>query len=76
MTDPTPIDCPFRRHALAAGKLLAAALGLALLTHVSWNMAAPDLFGLPEMRIKQALGLVGLGFVLAVLLRQARPRHG
>jgi hypothetical protein len=80
MTEPTGYttngDRPIRRNALAAGKLLAAAAGLALLTHVSWNMFAPDLFGLPELRIKQALGLVGFGFVLATLLRQARPRHG
>jgi hypothetical protein len=76
MTNPTDRDSPVRRNAIALGKLVAAAAGLAVLTHVSWNMFAPDLFGLPELRIKQALGLVGFGFVLAVLLRQARPRHG
>jgi hypothetical protein len=76
MTNPTDCDSPVRLNAIALGKLVAAAAGLAVLTHVSWNMFAPDLFGLPELRIKQALGLVGFGFVLATLLRQARPRHG
>jgi len=68
----------FRPHAIATAKLLAAVLGLAVLTHVSWNMFAPDLFDLPELRIKQALGLVGFGSVVAVLMRHAlhRGTHG
>ena len=38
--------------AIATGKTLAAAVGLAILTHVSWNMFAPDLFGQePEERL-------------------------
>ena len=68
----------FRPHAIAAAKVLAAAVGLAVLTHVSWNMFAPDLFGLPELRMKQALGLVGFGYAMAVLTRHAfsRRAHG
>ncbi|MFQ5567525.1 MAG: hypothetical protein ACE5EU_14315 [Paracoccaceae bacterium] len=68
----------FRPHAIATAKLLAAVFGLAVLTHVSWNMFAPELFGLPELRIKQALGLVGLGSVVAILMRHAlrRGAHG
>jgi hypothetical protein len=68
----------FRPHAIATVKILAAVFGLAVLTHVSWNMFAPDLFGLPELRMKQALGLVGFGCVVAVLMRQAlrRDAHG
>ena len=64
----------FRPHAIATAKLLAAVLGLAVLTHVSWNMFAPDLFGLPELRMKQALGLVGFGGAAAVLMRHALHR--
>ncbi len=68
----------FRPHAIATAKLLAVIFGLAVLTHVSWNMFAPDLFGLPELRMKQALGLVGFGCVVAVLMRHAlhRGAHG
>ena len=68
----------FRPHAIATAKLLAAVFGLAVLTHVSWNMFAPDLFGLPELRMKQALGLVGFGSVVALLMRHAlrRNAHG
>ena len=68
----------FRPHAIATARLLAAVLGLAVLTHVSWNMFAPDLFGLPELRMKQALGLVGFGGAVAVLMRHALQRgaHG
>jgi hypothetical protein len=65
----------FRLHAITTAKALAAAIGLAALTHISWNMFAPYLFGLPELRMKQALGLVGFGSVVAILMRQAlRPR--
>ena len=68
----------FRPTAIAAAGILAAAAGLAILTQVSWNMFAPDLFGLPEMRLKQSLGLVGFSYVAAVLLRHAlhRRTHG
>jgi hypothetical protein len=65
----------FRPRAIATAKLLAAAFGLAVLTHVSWNMFAPDLFGLPELRMKQALGLVGFGGAIAVLMRHALQRN-
>jgi hypothetical protein len=43
-----------------------------LATHVSWNLFAPELFGLPSIQVKQALGLVGLAFVMASLVRVAR----
>ncbi len=68
----------FRPHAIATAKLLAAVFGLAVLTHVSWNMFGPDLFGLPELRMKQALGLVGFGCGVTVLMRHAlhRGAHG
>ncbi len=68
----------FRTQIIVTAKLLAAAFGLAVLTHVSWNMFAPDLFGLPELRMKQALGLIGFGSAVAVLMRHALHRgvHG
>ena len=66
----------FRPHAAATAKVLAAAAGLAILTHISWNMFAPDLFGMPELRMKQALGLVGFCYAAAVLMRYAMRRCG
>jgi len=71
-------SCQFRPTAIAAAGILAATAGLAILAQVSWNMFAPDLFGLPEMRLKQSLGLVGFGYVAAMLLRHAlrRRTHG
>ena len=58
----------------AAGKIVLAVILLALLTHMSWNMFAPDMFGLEPIRMKQALGLVVFGGVFASLLRFGR-RH-
>ena len=68
--------CPYRKFGIGTAKALGALIALALITHVSWNMAAPDLFGLPEMRMKQALGLVGIGLVVSALARQALGRRG
>ncbi|MCZ6860328.1 MAG: hypothetical protein O7I42_08640 [Alphaproteobacteria bacterium] len=36
--------------------------------HVSWNMFAPEMFGLEAIRMKQALGLVVFTGVLAAVL--------
>lgn len=63
-----------RPHAMALGRTLAAAAGLAVLTQITWNIFAPDLFGLPELRMKQALGMVGFGIAMTLLLRQG-PRQ-
>lgn len=52
------IERPFRTFAKGAFKALAIFSLLAILTHISWNMFAPDLLGLPETRIKGAMGLV------------------
>ena len=62
-------DRPFRRHVIAAAKLLGASVLLAALVHVSWNMFAPDMFGLDAIRFKQALGLVVFAGVFAFLFR-------
>jgi hypothetical protein len=53
----------------AAGKIVLAVIVLGLLTHMSWNMFAPDMFGLEPIRMKQALGLVVFAGVFASLLR-------
>lgn len=66
----------FRAFLMAAGKVTALVAALALATHVSWNMFAPDLFGLPQIRMKQALGLVTFAAVVSVLLRFPAARRG
>lgn len=53
----------------AAGKILLAVILLGFLTHMSWNMFAPDMFGLEPIRMKQALGLVVFAGVVASLFR-------
>lgn len=59
-----------------AAKILAKALGAFLLlvvaTHVGWNLFAPDLLGLPQMRVKGAIGLV---LFLTMLSFALRPRR-
>ncbi len=49
---------PFRNFVAGTFKAFVAFSLLAILTHVSWNMFAPDLLGLPETRMKGAMGLV------------------
>lgn len=60
---------PFRRYTMATLKVIAVVVALSLLTHFSWNLFAPDLFELPPLRMKQALGLVLFGGVLTFMLR-------
>lgn len=66
----------FRHHALHGVKIIGAFLVLAVLLLASWNMFAPDMFGLDPIAMKQALGLAVFAGVLAALLRVAgrRPR--
>ena len=58
-------------------KILGGVMLLAMLVHVSWNMFAPDMFGLEAIRMKQALGLVVFVGVFAVLFRvgNRKPPH-
>ncbi len=71
-----PEERRLRRHAIAAAKMFGVVIVLAILTHMSWNMFAPDLFGLPELRAKQALGLVVFAGLIGFLLTHgARPRR-
>ena len=71
-------DRTVRHYAIAAGKGIAVVIVLSLLTHLSWNLFAPDLFGLPSLHMKQALGLVVFAGVLTFMLRHGvrGDRHG
>ena len=60
---------PFRHYFVATGKALAVIFLLAVFVHFSWNMFAPDMFGLEVIRMKQALGLVVFAGAFAVLFR-------
>jgi hypothetical protein len=40
---------------------------LAAVTKFAWNMVIPDVFGLPQLTLKNAFGLVGLGVVFRFL---------
>lgn len=62
-------DRPVRRYAMATLKVVAVVVALSLLTHVSWNLFAPDLFALPRVGMKQVLGLVVFGGLVAFMLR-------
>jgi hypothetical protein len=59
----------FRHYALQGAKIIGIMVGLAFLVLASWNMFAPDMFGLEAIRMKQALGLVIFASVFAGLLR-------
>lgn len=71
-------DRPIRYYAITAGKVIAVVVVLALLTLMSWNLFAPDLFGLPSLRMKQALGLVVFAGVVTFMFRHGLrgDRHG
>ncbi|MEE9209896.1 MAG: hypothetical protein V3U23_05535 [Kiloniellales bacterium] len=64
-----PLAMTARSIGKAAGKILLAVILLGFLTHMSWNMFGPDMFGLEPIRMKQALGLVVFAGVFASLLR-------
>ncbi len=59
----------FRRYAITTAKFLGAVLLLAVFVHVSWNMFAPDMFGLEAIRMKQAIGLIVFAGTFAALFR-------
>lgn len=58
-----------RHYAHATAKILGGVTLLAILVHVSWNMFAPDMFGLAAIRMKQAFGLVVFAGVFAAIFR-------
>jgi len=58
-----------RGPAVAAAKALGLVVALAFLVLVSWNMFAPDVFGLEPIRLKQAVGIVVFFGVFVLLFR-------
>ncbi len=69
MSDTAHIDGKWRDRAHSALKVVGAVLLAALVLQISWNMFAPEIFGLPEMRSKHALGLMAALTATAMLLR-------
>jgi hypothetical protein len=69
---------PFRNIVSVTFKALLGFSLLAILTHISWNMFAPELFGLPETRMKGAMGLVLFAGTLSWVLGRGfgRRRYG
>jgi hypothetical protein len=69
---------PFRNIVSVTFKALLGFSLLAILTHISWNMFAPELFGLPETRMKGAMGLVLFAGTLSWVLGRGfgRRLHG
>ncbi len=63
----------FRGHAVATAtaKALGLVVLLAFLVLVSWNMFAPDMFGMETIRMKQALGIVVFSAVFVFLFHAA-----
>ncbi len=72
--DSDTLNRPFRHYAIAVAKILGAVLLMALFVHVSWNMFAPDMFGVEAIKMKQALGLVLFASVFVVLCRFGNHR--
>lgn len=67
----------FRNFVVGTFKAFLGFSLLAILTHISWNMFAPDLLGLPETRMKGAMGLVLFAGTLSWVLGRGigRRRH-
>lgn len=59
----------FRHYAITTAKILGTVLLMAFFVHFSWNMFAPDMFGVEAIRMKQALGLVLFASVFVALCR-------
>lgn len=66
----------FHRILTVTGIGLLALIIVTFIVHFAWNMAAPDLFGAPEMSFKNAFGLVILlSMFAAVFSHSADKRH-
>lgn len=65
---------PFRRHAPTVVKAIGGLLALSVVTKVAWNLFVPELFGLPGIHAKEAVGIVMLTAIVAGLFR--RGSHG
>jgi len=65
----------FKPHGRRVFSTMLMLLALMLVISWSWNSAIPDLFGLPTLHFKQAMGLTVLLVVLSFIL-QLGARHG
>jgi hypothetical protein len=65
-----------KRHGSHVIKLTLAFLIATILLLWGWNIAIPDLFELPAMQFKQALGLMILIGTVSFLLRRSRGHGG
>ena len=65
-----------RFHWMLSGAVVAVAAVLAVgfFVHFSWNMFAPDVFGLPRLEFRNALGMTILAAALSFIVRPRR-RH-
>jgi len=76
---PTPERTPEHKRLHNWLVLAAKGTGWLLLATVlvlySWNLFAPEMFGADPIRLRNALGLVVFGGVLAALLRIATGSH-
>ncbi|MEL0107741.1 MAG: hypothetical protein VW802_12435 [Rhodospirillaceae bacterium] len=64
-----------KQYALISAKVAGAVFLLALLVHMSWNMFAPDLFGLAKIKMKQALGIVIFAGLLSFIFAHGLRKH-
>lgn len=71
MSDTTHIDGKWHDRAHCALKIVGAVLLAALVLQFPWNLFAPDVLGLAEIRSKHALGLMSALTATAMLLRFA-----
>ncbi|MBT3767741.1 MAG: hypothetical protein HN578_11440 [Rhodospirillales bacterium] len=66
---------PFKHYAIVTAKVVGWSFLLAALVHISWNMFAPDMFGLEPIRMKQALGLVLFAATFSFLIKRGGHRN-
>lgn len=66
MTDKELDDIASFAFAVFAAMLFGGVLAVAMVyaTMVAWGMVMPQVFGLPELSLKNAVGLVGLGWLV------------
>jgi len=65
----------FKPHGRRAFSTILMLLALMLVISWSWNSVIPDLFGLPPLHFKQAMGLTVLLVVVPFTFRMG-ARHG
>lgn len=66
---------PFRHYTILACKLAGILAALSLATLVSWNLFVPELFDMPSIRMREAVGIVVFAVVLATIGRRRTRGH-